>query len=575
MSVKNIESQITKFLQSTSAEVLCIRGNWGTGKTYNWQSILQKLSSQDKVRMKKYSYVSLFGVNSLDEFKQEIIHQKISVKNIGEPFNYEDIQSYINNVYPGFMKASRWAAKFFEKNYTNTGVAIAYMFVRNQLICVDDLERKGKDLRSSDVLGLISQLSEERNCKVVILLNDEQLKDDDKDDFERYLEKVVDINLRFNPTAAESAEIALKALSGTDRVKMLVSELTTSLGIDNVRVIRKIYSFVQLIEPLLSGYKSDVFDSVVKTIVLMGWCHLQPEIAPSKEFLIHYKGHYGAASDGEAFAQEKNWSNLLSDYGYAYTDEFDLDLMRGIEDGYFSNEIIESHAVELDCRVRRTDAAFELSNAWRNFHNSFELDLDTHLENLKRCLTINAEHFTLSDVIPVVNLFREFNREKDGDAVLNAFLEARSEDEDAYSFGDLEMFGHRIDDDIKEKISALSKIQKQEVPVEKLFLILAEQGYRKEVLVSLAALPVSEYVRILKYHKGEDFEVMRRALTQYNNLVNPSENHIEIMRKTSEALQQIAKDSPVNEFRVKRWGITEHLAKFRSSASAAEVAGDE
>ncbi|WP_298965840.1 hypothetical protein [uncultured Roseibium sp.] len=136
------------------------------------------------------------------------------------------------------------------------------------------------------------------------------------------------------------------------------------------------------------------------------------------------------------------------------------------------------------------------------------------------------------------------------------------------------MFGHRVDDDIKEKISALKERQKANIPVEELFLLLAEKGYNEDVLVPLAALPISEYVRVLKYHKGDDFELMRRGFTQYNNLANPNPNHIEIMRKANNALQQIAKESLANELRVKRWGIAERLAKLQLPTAADAAVGD-
>ena len=52
-----------------------------------------------------------------------------------------------------------------------------------QLICIDDLDRKGEKLRVEDVLGLVSFLREERKCKVALLLNEEQLqgKDEQRD----------------------------------------------------------------------------------------------------------------------------------------------------------------------------------------------------------------------------------------------------------------------------------------------------------------------------------------------------------------------------------------------------------
>ena len=123
------------------------------------------------------------------------------------------------------------------------------VFTNKQIVCIDDLERKGADLSVGDVLGFDSYLKEERACKIVILLNDEALQGADEKQFSSYLEKVVDINLRFSPTPSESAAIALgdKGNEATEEVRKRVIKL----GIDNVRVILEIYRSVTQIEPLL------------------------------------------------------------------------------------------------------------------------------------------------------------------------------------------------------------------------------------------------------------------------------------------------------------------------------------
>jgi hypothetical protein len=46
---------------------------------------------------------------------------------------------------------------------------LLFSAIRNQIVCVDDLERRGA-LPVKDVLGLISYLREQRSCKVVLLL---------------------------------------------------------------------------------------------------------------------------------------------------------------------------------------------------------------------------------------------------------------------------------------------------------------------------------------------------------------------------------------------------------------------
>ncbi|MBZ0162964.1 MAG: KAP family NTPase [Notoacmeibacter sp.] len=570
MSVENVKAQIARFLDSETAEVLCIRGNWGTGKTYNWVETLKEAAPKKKVGRDKYAYVSLFGINSLDDLKQEIIHQTIDVDQVGKSFDFQDVESYVKSAFPGLLKLGGLAGKLLGENYTSAGVAVMYMMVRKRLICIDDLERKGEDLRSVDVLGLVSQLREDRNCKVVLLMNDERLED--RVEFESYLEKVVDINLRFSPTAEESAEIALAALEGTNELKELVRERTTKLGIDNVRVIRKLYSFVQQIEPLLQQYKAGVFHSVAHTIVLMGWCHLQPEIAPSKDFLVRRKGvfsDYMENQEGKLTPQEQEWTKLIADYGYSHTDEFDVALLKGIEDGYFTAEIIDKNAAELNQRVEMDLAAGQLRDTWREFLYDFDGDLDDSLTRFKRCITDNAKFYSLNDLISVVNMFRDLDRKEDGDMLLDAYLEARAGVKGTYDFDDLQLFGIRLDPDIKERLLALEEQQKPSLPVEDLFLMLADNGHDRDITERLAALPVEEYVRVLKHHKGNDLFVMRRSLTQYNNLSNPDSYNIEIMRKANDALQKIAQENPGNKYRVSGWGIAERLARLPAEAPQA------
>lgn len=55
------------------------------------------------------------------------------------------------------------AVKFFSRE---TAFLLSFMTVREQVICIDDLERRGKNLDVVDVLGLISFLCEQRKCKV-------------------------------------------------------------------------------------------------------------------------------------------------------------------------------------------------------------------------------------------------------------------------------------------------------------------------------------------------------------------------------------------------------------------------
>ena len=50
------------------------------------------------------------------------------------------------------------------------------------------------------------------------------------------------------------------------------------------------------------------------------------------------------------------WSALLEAYGYMWTDELDVELMRGIRAGYFNPEEVKKKAKEVHYRIIATKA---------------------------------------------------------------------------------------------------------------------------------------------------------------------------------------------------------------------------
>ena len=72
--------------------------------------------------------------------------------------------------------------------------AIQEHMIAKQLICFDDIERRGGSLKLRLLLGYISHLKEEKNCKIVMILNEDMLSSDEegKRDLDTYREKIVD-----------------------------------------------------------------------------------------------------------------------------------------------------------------------------------------------------------------------------------------------------------------------------------------------------------------------------------------------------------------------------------------------
>src|SRR5688572_16199331 len=148
MSLRLIEAEIANFLASDRPEVLCIRGKWGVGKTYSWNKFLKNACASRHIALKSYAYVSLFGLNSLDQLKFSIFENTVAAKNAGIEASIESFQTNADAV---VSRLGRKALPFLQstpvvRNYASALQSLSFLSVRNCIVCVDDLERKGNQL---------------------------------------------------------------------------------------------------------------------------------------------------------------------------------------------------------------------------------------------------------------------------------------------------------------------------------------------------------------------------------------------------------------------------------------------
>ena len=324
MSIDIIRSEITRFLQSSTPEVMAIKGSWGVGKTYSWNKFLVDAKKNKSIALGKYSYVSLFGLNSLDAFKCSIFEQVVDKSLIG---SNASVQTFTDNTLSSIGSAGRKSISLFGGGLLSKGLSpaaiqsLSFLWLNETLICIDDLERKGSSLSIKDVLGLVSLLKEQKKCKIVLLLNDGE---DGLDDYAKYREEVIDIELQFDPTAKECAAIAFDV---KDPVITLLSEFTQKLDIRNIRILKKIERLVKLVVPVLQGFEHDLVSLVVQSLTLFSWCYYcgkdRKDIPPLD--YVAKLGYTPWATSDEQLQDEEHtkWNLLLKNYGYYQTDDPD------------------------------------------------------------------------------------------------------------------------------------------------------------------------------------------------------------------------------------------------------------
>lgn len=143
MSVAVIKDQIFRFLSSELPEVMALKGEWGVGKTYCWKKFLVEAKDKNLVSSERYSYVSLFGINSLDAFKYTIFENVVKREIIETEASLDTFKSNAAGIIESF---GRQSVQFFKgapfiKSFTPAIETISFLSLSNMLICIDDLER--------------------------------------------------------------------------------------------------------------------------------------------------------------------------------------------------------------------------------------------------------------------------------------------------------------------------------------------------------------------------------------------------------------------------------------------------
>lgn len=555
ISVAQIETEVHRFLGDKEPEVLCISGRWGVGKTFAWNYFLRRV--KDAVALRRYSYVSLFGVNSIEELKYAIFENSIPSSSIGVEPSLDSLMSNTSALAERFGKKSLW---FFQqlpkvKGYVGGLGPLWFLSVKEMIVCIDDIERHGKDLRVRDILGLVSVLKEQKKCKVVLILNDEALeRESDKEDFKTFLEKVVDAFLKFVPSSEECVKIALPDPHGIG--KMLADDFVI-LGISNIRVMRRIERAARHLGRMLGRFNEQVVRGVVHSVALLGWSVYEPNRAPSLEYLRNRLTKvYGPKPKEPQSEEETAWDRLLEAYNFFGMDEFDEVLLDGLRNGFFDETAINGHASALNERVTKEKISEVIRASWVPFHDSFANNTEEVRDAIYKAAIGNVEYLSLLDLNNVAVVLKGLGNSDKAKEVIAAYVASRRVNPQALNL-DAFPFRNRIDDpDVIDALKAnFVEAKKLRDPIEIILGFAQKTGWLNSEIDQLASLPADEYYRIFKLLNGDALRTAISACLEFDRVANATPGMREISARARQALLHIGKESPLNSLRVEAYGI--------------------
>ena len=567
MSISVIKQQIENFLLSDVPEVMAIKGAWGIGKTYSWGKFLEEAKTQNKIVLNKYSYVSLFGINSLSELKQSIFENVISRELIGtEP----SIETFKANMAAVTSSYSRKALEFISnvpglRNFTSTIDSLSFLSLNKTLICIDDLERKSSKLDIKDVLGLVSQLKEQKKCKIVLLLNDIE---EGLDDYVKFREKVVDVELKFAPTASECAAIAFDTQSD---VHVTLRNLSENLGISNIRILKKIERLVNLALPFAKNHEEEIRYQFIQSLTLFTWCFFSSnKEIPTLEYVTNL-GYslYGIGEAKDVTDEHKMWKTLLTKYNYQLTDELDLVLAEAVRTGYFLEDDLKLAAKKKNIQVLAEKADASFSNAWNLYHDSFGNNQNEVIDTIYKSFKSNAKNITPTNLNGTVNLLRDLGENDKASEIIDFYINLRSEEIDLFDPEKVSFFGDAVDKEVQAKFEvAYSILAITENAKQVLQQLAGKNGWNQKDEVVLANTTVDEYYDLFKSESGRHLSSYVRACLQFDQFANSNEQQTKIASRAREALQRIAAESEINRRRVKKFGISPKTLEVKKSETS-------
>ena len=378
ITTNTIQDRLIELLNSTQSFGIALNGKWGVGKTFFWNQLIE-----EKFSAKKTAYISLFGVETIQQIKNDLL-----------------LQIYTQN---GFVKKIKDKVGSFKLYGMDISLALSWFEKKdfeNVIVCFDDFERISDKLKLKDVLGLISELKEQKKCTVVLILNKDELREDD---LSKYKDKIVDYDFNYEPTVVESFSLIKDNLKS---FKQYPLEYFQRHEINNIRIMKRVINALNdyvYFENLVKDYKN-IEKELVENILEISTINALKLSVDFEKLSKYSMQNYLDKKNKE---KNEDYDQLLKYINFGYSGYFYMsDITYNVVD-YIKNSIVDKDSLQqsinerikkqkyssIEEQIRKCThkARYDLNYPY----NQYTEDLSAILESNKETLTeiISADNF--------------------------------------------------------------------------------------------------------------------------------------------------------------------------------------
>ena len=339
------EKKVVGYLKDTlsNGKVIMLSGKWGSGKTHFWKNKIQTVLNDENKKIPNH-YVSLYGKTSIQEIKNEVF---LRIFESVDSFEFEEkgtkLAKNTVDLISLFTKSvgidlSKFTDKPFEnlekmlddkklkktEEYLNSGA----------IICFDDFERKSKDIDLNDLFGFITQLTQNFNCKVVIILNDDVFEGEEKKIFSNVKEKSVSKFLKYEPSIRDLFKSIIFEKDNSDKFKYSKLKKYFKIILKTIEETKELNAriYIQVLDNLVEWIdeKQEIDDDILRCLILVNINFIL-----NHNILTIRRKIEGRHNEFYIYSLDKKFDDFFEfsyqeDQYYMYYEKYELELMNKI-----------------------------------------------------------------------------------------------------------------------------------------------------------------------------------------------------------------------------------------------------
>lgn len=394
MNLKKIEENLYELLiKQNTKVVISITGEWGLGKTYFWNNFINKYRNVE-LKDKQIAYVSLFGISSLNDIRTSILLQASPTK---KKISWIDkkIVTPLKNI-KNSLKLDDVSISFGFDTLGSIFTLLTNGDFKNVIVCFDDFERMSSSISLKDVLGFISELKEQKQCKVVMILNEKELekltnieKKPHSEIFSLYKEKIIDYDFVFEPILEENVKIAIEKQNIKFNQEVLITNIQ-KFNIKNIRVLEQIFRRLKHFEFIIDkSYHNSVINEFLNTALAV-FIFLIKNGKKVEDYLKEKSKH-----DVNEISDEEFGKVNLTEFGksiFVSNDEsIESVILDFLEKEQCNKDLLIRILDEKNSHIKRYEIKQQIINNWHKLHVDFTYSKDSFAQYLQKIIADNHE----------------------------------------------------------------------------------------------------------------------------------------------------------------------------------------